>query len=113
MHDAATRHDHGEPAPHAHSHAAFAVGTLHGLAGGAHLVALLPALAFAAWTSGAAFLLAYMAGTILAMTAFASAAGAVSSRSVSRSVNAYRGWMGACGTVAVAVGAWWLLMVGQ
>src|SRR4029453_5843253 len=60
---------------HVHVHAAFWVGTLHGLAGTAHLVGILPSLALPTAGETAGYLAAFALGTLGAMTSFAVAMG--------------------------------------
>ena len=67
--------DHRAASAHVHTHAAFWVGTLHGLAGTAHLVGVLPSLALPTGAETAGYLTAFAIGTIVAMTAFAAAVG--------------------------------------
>ncbi len=102
-HDSAT-----ESAPHVHTHAAFAVGTLHGLAGSSHFLGVLPAMAFPTTTLAVSYLIAYGAGTILAMALFSAAIGLLSRRAANSRADAYRGIMTACSVVALIVGGYWL-----
>jgi len=74
-------HAHGHSAekakenPHQHSHAAFAVGTIHGVAGSSHFFGVLPALVFATRIESISYLTAFGVGTILAMMIFSAAFG--------------------------------------
>jgi hypothetical protein len=100
--------DHAHPTAHTHTHAAAGVGALHGFAGTAHLVGVLPAVALDASGAAAAYLLGYAAGSILAMTGFAAGLGALA-RSASRSgVALVRPLMVTAAIAAVAVGVYWL-----
>lgn len=110
-------HDHGEiqhahihvanrNSSHRHSHAAFAIGTLHGLAGSSHFLGVLPALALPTVADALAFLIAYGGGTILAMTLFAAGLG----RIASMSHRIEKPFVAACSTLAVVVGCRWLLL---
>lgn len=99
---------HEEAAPHDHSHAAFGMGVLHGLAGSSHFFGILPALALPSTALAAAYLAAFGLGTIGAMVVFSSLAGLAARRSLARSQSAYRGLMGACSMAAVIVGCVWL-----
>ena len=108
VHGDGSAHHHGEPQPHVHTHAAFAVGTLHGLAGSSHFLGVLPALAFPTRGEAAAYLLSFGAGTVLAMISFSSFVGWLAARRGS-GLTVYRRLMGACSTAAVAVGGWWLV----
>ena len=99
---------HGEPAAHArHTHAAFAIGTLHGLAGSSHLFAILPMLALPTKAQAVAFLLAFGVGTVLAMGIFSWGMGHVATRCAANGVQVYRGLMTACGVAAIAIGCVW------
>ena len=60
---------------HVHGHAAFSVGTLHGAAGSAHLLGILPALALPSDLAAGAYLLLFGTGSVAAMGAFASLVG--------------------------------------
>ncbi len=93
---------------HAHTHAAFAVGTLHGLAGSAHLLGVLPALALPLY-SAALYLAFFGVGSILAMTGFAWATGFFSSR-VKNIKKAYRYSLAGLSSVSIVVGCVWLVM---
>lgn len=64
-------HAHGGPT-HRHTHVAFAVGVLHGFAGGSHLIGIVPALALS-WVGAASYLVGFAAGTIGTMVAFVAA----------------------------------------
>jgi len=67
-------HDHArheEPRAHEqHTHTAFAIGTLHGLAGSSHVLGILPMLALPSRIQAVTYLLAFGAGTVLAMAGF-------------------------------------------
>jgi sulfite exporter TauE/SafE len=93
---------------HRHTHAAFGIGALHGLAGSSHLLGVLPALAFPSKTQAAAYLLAYGLGTIGAMAAFTWGIGWLAARFATRGVNVYRGLMGFSAAAAMGVGVFWL-----
>lgn len=100
---------HAAPEAHDHSHAAFAVGTLHGLAGGSHLLGVLPALAFPSTLEAVTYLGAFAVGTVTAMAAFSSAIGWLASRSAVASAKTYRGFLSLCSGAAIAVGAVWIV----
>lgn len=95
--------------PHSHTHASFAFGILHGLAGSAHVLGILPALALPTRTASALYLLSYGIGNIAAMTLFAAAIGAVSSRASDGGTRVYRGLLYACSAAAVLIGGVWLV----
>ena len=96
--------------PHRHTHAAFAVGTLHGLAGSSHFLGVLPALAFSQTTHALAYLLAYGVGTIAAMTGFTGTVGWLSRVSAHGGPGVYRACLLGSSATALVVGAWWLLL---
>lgn len=100
---------HDEPAHAGHPHAAFAVGVVHGCAGGSHVFGILPALALPAVAASAAYLLAFGAGTVAAMGAFAAAVGFAARRFAPAGTAAARGLLGAAATAALLVGGYWLL----
>ena len=93
---------------HRHGHAAFAVGTLHGLAGSAHFVGILPALALPSVTLGGLYLAAFCVGSVLAMVAFAALLGGLAQRCARHGPGLYRGMLGLNALAALAVGCWWL-----
>ncbi|MBC8001756.1 MAG: sulfite exporter TauE/SafE family protein [Opitutaceae bacterium] len=94
---------------HQHTHAAFGIGALHGLAGSSHFLGVLPALAFHDTLEAVSYLVSYGFGTILAMTSFSSIIGLVAARLEIGGVNAYRGMMLACSIAALATGGYWLV----
>src|SRR3989442_15739149 len=96
------------PVKHAHTHAAFGIGTLHGLAGSSHFLGILPALALPSNLLAAGYLAAFGVGTVLAMVLFSHVIGAVAARFKVRMWKAYRGMMFACSAIAFVVGAAWL-----
>ena len=93
---------------HQHTHAAFGIGTLHGLAGSSHFLAVLPALAFHDTFEAVSYLVFYGLGTIMAMTSFSSIVGLGAARFEIGGVKAYRGMMLACSIAAFATGGYWL-----
>jgi hypothetical protein len=98
--------DHAAPEAHVHRHAAFWVGSLHGLAGTAHLVGVLPAIALPTWRHTSGYLAAFAAGTILAMTVFAAVIGSISPGRV----GIYRWMLGAASALCALVGAAWIIL---
>jgi hypothetical protein len=98
---------HREPKAHVHTHAAFWVGTLHGLAGTAHLVGVLPSLALPTGLQTGAYLAAFGLGTIASMTAFASGVGLVAP---GRGLRAYRWALAAASALCTLTGLAWLLL---
>ncbi|MGE3311455.1 MAG: High-affinity nickel transporter [Limisphaerales bacterium] len=107
-HSAGEAHDPARATAHRHGHAALAIGTLHGLAGGSHLLGVLPALALD--TAGAvSYLAAYGLGTIAAMVSFTALVGLASRRARHAGVIWLRGFMTASSLAALAVGVLWIV----
>jgi sulfite exporter TauE/SafE len=95
---------------HGHGHTAIAAGTLHGVAGTAHVLGVLPAVALPdAWSSGA-YLAAFALGTILAMGGFAAVVGETSARAGGRAPALLRGMMYAASATALVVGVAWIAL---
>ncbi|HUG40098.1 MAG TPA: sulfite exporter TauE/SafE family protein [Longimicrobiales bacterium] len=103
--------DPGRPHPreHRHGHAATAFGALHGLAGTAPVVALIPVTSADSAAAGVAYLLAFGVGTAAAMGLYAMFAGLLVHRAASRSGRAARVVARAAGAATVGVGMVWLL----
>lgn len=101
---------HEVPAAHVHTHAAFLVGTLHGLAGTAHLLGVLPALALPGLLETGAWLGAFVVGTVAAMTLFAGAIGYAAPSRSERGLRVYRGSLAATSAVCALTGAAWILL---
>ena len=103
-------HGHGQdrPAAHYHTHAAFGIGTLHGLAGSSHFLGVLPALAFPSKVQAASYLLAYGIGTVIAMAVFSWGMGLMAARFEARGAKLYRNLLGGCAVAAMGVGCFWL-----
>jgi cytochrome c biogenesis protein CcdA len=101
---------HEQPAAHAHhTHAAFGIGILHGLAGTSHVLAVLPPLAMATKTQAISYLVAFGIGTVVSMATFSTMMGLLSQRFARNGIKVYRGLMAACSAVAIGVGCFWLL----
>jgi ABC-type nickel/cobalt efflux system permease component RcnA len=94
--------------PHKHTHAAFGIGTLHGLAGSSHFLGVLPALAFSTTGQAVAYIAAFGVGTVSAMALFSWGMGYVAARFTGRGQSIYRGLMTTCGVAALGVGVFWL-----
>jgi len=106
----ARRPTHEGPVPHVHIHAAFGIGTLHGLAGSSHLLGVLPALAFPTAAQAAAYLVAFGVGTIASMTMFAFLMGLVATHPAFNGERATRGFMACVSAAALVVGCVWLVV---
>jgi hypothetical protein len=109
VHGPETSHRQSEPRAHAHRHTVFAVGLLHGLAGGSHILGMLPALAFPSRLQAVAYLVCYGVGTIFAMSSFSTLIGFVAGRCALGGAQAYRALMLSCSAVAVLLGGYWLV----
>lgn len=106
VHQHRARHE--EPGAHdRHTHTAFAIGTLHGLAGSSHVLGILPMLALPTKTEAIAYLIAFGGGTVLAMAVFSWGVGLLATRCADRSVQIYRGLMSACAVAAMVIGCIW------
>ena len=92
--------------PHRHWHAAFGVGTLHGLAGSSHFLGVLPAMAFAHVGQAIAYIASFAIGTILAMALFAGAMGGLG-RFFTQGQR-FKHFLMTCSGSAIGVGVYWL-----
>jgi hypothetical protein len=99
---------HGGAMPR-HGHAAFFAGTLHGVAGTAHLLGVLPALALPGLLASCAYLLAFAVGTVVAMAGFAGLVGESSAR-ITGGPGLLRPLLCTASIVTVAVGTAWLVL---
>lgn len=109
FHAAPERHEATASSGHRHGHAAFGIGTLHGLAGSSHFLGVLPTLGFVRWTDSLAYLSAFALGTIAAMGGFAAVLGLVARWWVMDHLVLYRALMYASSLMAFGVGTWWLV----
>lgn len=100
------------PEGHRHGHAAFCIGTLHGLAGSSHFLGVLPAIALPTRWEAGIYLGAFGLGTIAAMSGFSSLLGVIASRGAPHGARSYRCLMGTCSAAAFGVGGWWLFAGG-
>ena len=90
-----------------HAHASFCLGVLHGIAGSSHFFGVLPALALPTRGAALIYIGAFGVGTVVAMTAFAAAAGQAGNR-MAVSTGAHRRMMLAAAGIAIAVGSVWM-----
>ncbi len=100
---------HTESRAHRHTHAAWAVGILHGLAGSSHLLGVLPALALPSYPTALQYLVAFGLGTVVAMVGFASTVGLLTSRLAAENVRVCHGFLSFFSFAAIGVGSFWLL----
>ena len=91
-----------------HVHASFCLGVLHGVAGSSHFFGVLPALALPTRGAALTYIAAFGVGTVVAMTAFAAAAGMAGART-RHGAAAHRAMMTAAAVVAIVVGGVWLV----
>jgi hypothetical protein len=87
-----------------HGRTALGVGLLHGMAGGSHVVGVLPALGLSAWQAGV-YLVAYLAGAIATMATVGGLLGLASRRDPAWA----RHLRHLAGVVAIVVGLVWLV----
>jgi ABC-type nickel/cobalt efflux system permease component RcnA len=109
VHVHAAKIPHERPLAHRHTHAAFGIGILHGLAGSSHFLGVLPTLAFPTMSQAVAYLAAFAAGTVASMAIFSWFVGTLASRFGQRSALAYRRLMSTCSIAAIVVGCFWLV----
>ncbi|HEU5357577.1 MAG TPA: hypothetical protein VFU45_00555 [Gemmatimonadales bacterium] len=106
-------HAHPHPAPaashsHDHRHGITWVGMLHGLAGTAGVVALVPVTLIASRLVGLGYLVAFGVGVTAGMTLFAFVAAAAMRAAAGRSLAWGRRIASAVGLAGIIVGAWWI-----
>jgi hypothetical protein len=82
--------------------APLAIGAVHGLAGGSHLLGVIPGLLFPSPVAVCVYFLAFAAGTVAGMCSFAAGLGLLPQSS-------YRAAMAVCSGLAMAIGAYWLM----
>ena len=100
------RSPHPAPEAHQHEHTASLVGALHGLAGSAPVLALLPASARSPLT-GLAYLLLFSLGVGLAMALASGLLGSLVSRLARRQqLRVLQGLRAASGLGSIAIGGW-------
>lgn len=101
------RHRHPEGGER-HGHLSTLVGAVHGLAGTAPIVALIPVTLLSGFWPAIGYLAAFGAGTILAMGLYTALA-ATAARRVSSTVRVARGVALATGLASLGVGLWWIV----
>ena len=95
---------------HKHEHPAFAVGTVHGLAGSSHLLGVIPALALPSDTAAAAYLILFGVGSVAAMGMFSSLIGYIALRLGANGTKMQSVLLASCSVIAVVIGAAWLFL---
>lgn len=98
-----------DPPVHAHGHAATAMGALHGLAGTAPAVALVPLAGMESAGPALLYLAVFGVGTALSMGLYAMFAGWAAGRAAHRSGALGRGLARVAGLGSVVVGILWIL----
>jgi ABC-type nickel/cobalt efflux system permease component RcnA len=110
-------HKHNKPLePHSHKQiekqtvkTALGIGTIHGLAGVSHIIALLPTLAFASKTGSIFYLLGFAAGTITAMVSFSFVMGLIAHYTGKKQKPyAFTIFSGITASCAIIVGFYWI-----
>jgi hypothetical protein len=99
-----------EAQPHIHHHAAIGAGALHGIAGMAHLLGVVPALLAPTLVVSFAYLGAFAAGSILSMALFAGAFGAITARIGARSPALLKGTMYVAAAACIGIGVAWIVL---
>lgn len=97
--------------PHRHTHAAVAVGTLHGFAGAGHFLAVLPAIGLQTWAQSLSYLGTFALGTVIGMSGFAALIGWSSLRAqLQGGEQLARHLMLGAGSLTVTVGMAWIIL---
>ncbi len=102
-------HSHLVRGDHRHGHAATAIGALHGLAGTAPAVALVPIVGIDSPVFAAGYLLTFAGGTALGMALYALLAGWVAGRAAVRSQRVARAVAFATGAATCGIGVFWMV----
>ncbi|NKI30758.1 sulfite exporter TauE/SafE family protein [Croceivirga thetidis] len=112
-------HDHSS-LEHEHTHSkalkqnswsSFLIGVLHGLAGIAHFLLLLPVLGFENQFEGVLYIIGFALGTILAMVVYSYILGKLSRGSQKlQNPNTFQGIRIAGGLFAIVIGVYWLYL---
>lgn len=101
-------HKHAEE--HVHRHTLFGIGVLHGLAGSAHFIGILPVLGVVTRVDSIAYILAFGLGTMITMALFSSMIGILSRRFALEGTTAYRRILAGTGIAACFAGVCWLTL---
>ncbi|MBE7491396.1 MAG: hypothetical protein HS108_06525 [Planctomycetes bacterium] len=94
---------------HLHKHAAVGAGTLHGVAGMAHLLGVLPALAMPTKALGLAYLVCFAIGSVLSMAVFAGAFGMITAAIGGKSAALVKGTAYFAAVGCILIGLYWLI----
>jgi hypothetical protein len=101
-------HSHSKDPGRRHRHALTLVGAVHGLAGTAPVVALIPVTLLPSTGAALGYLVAFGVGTTMAMGAYAALAGMAASKATSASIGVARKLGLLTAAVSVLVGIWWI-----
>jgi hypothetical protein len=93
-----------------HHHPAFAVGTVHGLAGSSHLLGVVPALAMPSDIAAAAYLILFGVGSVAAMGTFSWFIGWIALRLGANHAKTQSALLVLFSGIAIAVGGVWLFL---
>lgn len=102
-------HSHARSERHEHRHGPLSMGVLHGVAGAAPVVALIPVAGMQSAATSVVYLLLFAFGTIVAMSLYALVAGFVVGRAAARSARLARGLARTAGVGSIVTGCIWLL----
>ena len=102
-------HSHAGGGHHAHTHAPTLVGVLHGLAGTASVVVVIPVTVLASAWVAALYIAVFSAAVVLMMVLYGCAAGFVLGRAQTRTPDLYRWALAITGTLSLATGGLWLV----
>lgn len=102
-------HSHLLRRDHRHAHAATAIGALHGLAGTAPALALVPVVSFDSPAFAAGYLALFAVGTALGMALYALVAGWVVGRAAFRSEVIARAVAFVTGLATCGIGIFWIV----
>ena len=108
------RLDHGHPFSNHQKHklwSSYAIGVLHGLAGIAHFILLLPVLGFESTIESAQYILGFAIGTVLAMTIYTYILGLIAGFSKGQANTFLFKFIRISGGVfAIVIGVYWIYL---